>query len=175
MTRSPLYLDGILNAPWCPGTPTLAKAYVPTFSDVLDFDSYRLMGHVPKVPAHVTYPDHYALVLAIVNVITQEAGDSLDEILINSRMPSVVRMPQELFGRNVLFLNTPWGEAERIAQTGTRVMVIEERFLRHSVEDADNSLKLGWFNAPQGGEAALRRMAGKLAPFGIRTTQQVAA
>jgi len=175
MKHGPIIYEGTLCQPWLPGKPTRAKAYVPAFHDVLDFDSYRLMGHIPAVRAHVTYPDHYALLLAILNVITEESNGGIQEILINSRMPSVVRVPQDFFGRNVLFLNAPRLEAERIAVEGTNVLVIEERFLRHTVEDADNSLKLAWFNAPSGGDVTLLRMSERFATLGIQAAKRNAA
>lgn len=175
MSNVPLTYAGVLCSPWKAGKPTPAKAYVPPFSDVLDFDSYRLMGQNPSVRAHVTYPDHYALLLAILNVITHESDLQIDEILINSRMPSVVRVPQDFFGRNVLFLNEPLREAKLIAADGAQVLVIEERFLRHSVENADNSLKVTWFNAPTGAEAAMDRMADGFDALGIHAVKWNAA
>ncbi|GAA4222718.1 hypothetical protein GGQ68_001020 [Sagittula marina] len=175
MTRSPVTFEGQLCRAWNAGKPTRAQSYVPPFYDALDFDSYRLMGRARTARAFVTYPDHYALLAAILGEVRAGCGPEIDEILINSRMPSVVRLPADFFGTNVLFLNDPEDEAVRLAKTGVQVLVIRERFVRHTVEAADNGLSLLWWNAPEDGTEAMQRLATRLRGLGIAPAAKAAA
>ena len=167
MTGELIYC-GTLTRPPQPGKPGKAGAYVPAFADVLDYDSYRLMTQPVVTQAHVSYPQHYTLLAALIGRLRQIPG--IDEILVNSRMPSVVRLPEALFGINLFFVNDVATEARLVAAEGRSVVAVVERFLRHSIERADNSLTIRWLNPPKGADAAWQAMLESLPGFGLQAS-----
>ncbi|MGL6211539.1 MAG: hypothetical protein ACRC14_17090 [Paracoccaceae bacterium] len=174
MMTPQMTFHGTLTRPWQPGRPGKAGAYVPTFDDALDFDSYRLMTQPTVTQAHVSYPQHYALLTALITALRQLPG--IDEILVNSRMPSVVRLPEAVFGINLFFVNDVMAEAQRVAAEGLSVVAVDERFLRHSIERADNSLTILWLNPAEGAAAAWAAVVALLPGFGIEADRcEVAA
>lgn len=167
MTQVIEYL-GLLARTYQPGKPALSGFHTPPFHDDLDFDSYRLLGCGSWPASRVTYEHKYALMSDIVGILRHEAEGLFEEILIYSRMPSIMRMPKPLFGKDLFFLLGLEDECERLSVTGISFFAMREGFLRHMVEDGDNRLLLRWYNAPPGAAMAMARIADALNACGIK-------
>lgn len=158
---------GLLVGTYRPGKPALSGFHTPPFHDDLDFESYRLMGRASWPASRVTYERKYELLGEILGIIRREAAGLFDEILVYSRMPSIMRMPKPLFGADVFFLLGLEDECERLAAEGVRLFALREGFLRHALEDGDNRMSLRWFNAPDGAAAVMERIAAGLSACGL--------
>ncbi|MNG28097.1 hypothetical protein D3C84_1133090 [compost metagenome] len=82
-------------------------------------------------------------------------------------MPSIMRMPKSLFGKDLFFLLGLEDECERLAAKGVSLFGLREGFLRHMLEDGDNRLLLRWYNAPVGAAETMVRIADALNDCGI--------
>lgn len=158
---------GLLARTYRPGKPALSGFHTPQFHDNLDFESYRLLGRGSWPVSRVTYERKYELLSDIVGILRHEAEGLFQEILIYSRMPSIMRMPPPLFGKDLFFLVGLEDECERLSDTGGSFFGLREGFLRHMVEDGDNRLLLRWYNAPEGAAEVMVRIANALKECGI--------
>lgn len=158
---------GLLSQTYKPGKPAPSALHTPAFSDVLDFDSYRRLGRESWPRSFVTYERKYELLSEIVALLRAETGAACAEIIAYSRMPSIMRMPPELFGDDLFFVTDPDGESDRIAAQGISHLVLRDGFLRHSLEDGDNRLTLRWRLAPADADQIMARVAAGLERLGI--------
>lgn len=162
---------GRLTRTYKPGKPAPSALHTPPFEDVLDFDSYRRMGRARWPRSFVTYERKYELLAEIVRLIRTETAEFGTEIIAYSRMPSIMRMPPELFGSDIFFVTDPEGESDRIAAQGINHIVLREGFLRHALEDGDNRLTLRWRLAPKGAWASMIALSEGFEALGIVTEQ----
>jgi len=158
---------GKLGRIYKPNKPALSGFHTPPFHDDLDFESYRMLGREAWPRSFVTYERKYELLAEIVTILRAEAAGLFDEILFYSRMPSIMRMPKDLFGPDLFFLVDLDAESRTLQAAGISHFAVREGFLRHMLEDGDNTVQIDWHWAPKGADDALQRISKALEGLGI--------
>lgn len=164
---------GMLSRTFKPNKPAPSALHTPGFTDVLDFDSYRRLGRESWPRSFVTYERKYELLAEIIAAIRTVTAPHCAEIIAYSRMPSIMRMPPELFGNDLFFVTDLDGESDRIADQGISHMAMRDGFLRHSLEDGDNRLTLRWRHAPNDAPERIGQLAEMLKDLGITSETQI--
>lgn len=159
--------QGTLVRVYKPNRPARSVFNTPAFDDDLDFDSYRMLGRGTWPASRVTYERKYELLSEIFDLIRKHAAGQFSEMLVYSRMPSIMRMPKPLFGPDVFFLLGLDDEAQRLQPTGLSFLTIREGFVRHALEDGDNQITVRWFNAPDLALVAMQEISKALEALGI--------
>jgi len=162
-----LTLTGRLARVYKPDQPALSGYHTPPFHTDLDFDSYRLLGRTVWPASKVTYERKYELLAEIVTILRRHGKGRFAEIVFQARMPSIIRMPEALFGDDIFFVLGLDEAIGQLAAEGIAFLAVEEGFLRHALEDGQNGFRLRWYNAPEGSEAALDMIAADLVALGI--------
>lgn len=158
---------GRLTQIYKPNKPALSGFHTPPFHDDLDFESYRLLGRSVWPQSFVTYERKYELLAEIVSILREQAAGQFHEILFYSRMPSVMRMPKELFGPDLFFVVDLEAESQTLQRAGVAHFAVREGFLRHMLEDGDNSLTIDWHGAPENYQRTLNHLSQSFAGLGI--------
>lgn len=157
-----LSLTATLSRPLPGLTPSLF--HTPPFVDEQDFESYALMGREDWTRSRMTYGQKHALMGAVVALLRETCGA---EMIVNSRMPAVARMPDAMLGDDVFFALDVAAERAALAAEGLSVLTVEEGFARHPLEYGDNRLRLTWTNPPADAAGRLGAAAAGLAALGL--------
>lgn len=162
--------EGIFNGFPAPGKLTVCDYGLIPFHDDLDFESYEIMGRPRRekwIPTRVNYEQKYVLLADILGIVRQEAGSSLQEIILNSRMPSWHRMPAALMGKDIFVVVDVDYETERLLKENISFITLYEGFIRHANEEGHNQLVLHWYRAPEDGGVRLAAMQARFAALGL--------
>ncbi|MBV8753553.1 MAG: hypothetical protein JO309_01595 [Pseudonocardiales bacterium] len=141
----------------------------PPFTDDMDFESFEMMGRSQWATPLVTYEEKYGLLSDILRVIRGHCGSACDEMILNSRMPSTIRMPQEMFGSDLFLVLDVAAETRRLWAEGRRFISIQEGFVRNLMEEGENELVLDWYRPPADAGDRLHQMIRGFEAIGLKT------
>lgn len=153
-----------------PGKLTVCDYGLIPFHDDMDFESYEIMGRPRRarwVPTRVNYAQKYQLLGEVLGILRREAGTALQEILLNSRMPSWHRMPSQMLGSDIFVVQDLEYEIGRLNAAGLSFISLYEGLVRHANEDGENEILLEWHQSPEDGLTRLQAMQTAFAALGI--------
>ncbi|MGA2286893.1 hypothetical protein [Bradyrhizobium sp.] len=142
----------------------------PAFDDDRDFESFAKIGRWRWSTPQVGYEEKYGVLSDLLRIIRTHRGDSVDEMIMTSRMPSTLRMPKEMFGDDLFLVVDVEAEARELIRLGRRFIAIREGFVRNIVEAGQNEFVLDWHQPPADVEARLAAMIIGFELAGLRTS-----
>lgn len=151
---------------------TESQFFMIPFHDDGDFETLEMLARPTRnrwVQTKVTYTQKYLLLEQVLTTIRECAENEVDEILLNSRMPSAVRMPLSMIGRDIFVVLDVDLEAARIKAEGHSVVVVRERLVRNALEEGANEFVLDWHNPPEHGCRLLMAMIKRFESLGFQT------
>jgi hypothetical protein len=141
----------------------------PAFAAESDFASYEKVGPRQRVVSLVNYHEKYALLAQIIGAVRCHAGPALAEIVLNSRMPSTLRMPRELFGEDIFLVHDVAAEARVLSAQRRCFVAMHEGFVRDYMETGGNEMLLDWYWPPEDSAARIKAIASAFEILGIET------
>jgi hypothetical protein len=164
-----LHYEGILTAPRRSPEQTRSKYHTPAFTDESDFAGFEKIGRQVWTAALVNYEEKYVLLAQIVAAVRRHLGDGMGEIVLNSRMPSALRMPRELFGADIFLVHDVAAEARSLLADVHSFVTVHEGFVRDYIEAGSNELLLDWYKPSRDGVARLQALADEFITLGLAT------
>lgn len=147
---------------------TLSDFYLVPFHDDLDFESFSILGAArerPWPPVLLNYTQKYALMSKVLDALRKCCHGT--DIVLNSRMPSTLRMPAAMLGDDIFVALDLEAEANRYLAKGHSVIAVHEALLRYATEEGRNELVVSWHLPPADVEARLRDFRQQLGEWGF--------
>jgi hypothetical protein len=164
-----LQYEGVLIAPRRSAAHARSMCPIPAFAAESDFASYERIAPAQRVVSLVNYDEMYALLAQIVGAVRCNAGPALAEIVLNSRMPSTLRMPRELFGADIFLVHDVAAEARVLSAERRCFLAIHESFVRDYIETGCNELLMDWYWPPEDSATRIKAIASAFEILGIET------
>lgn len=155
---------------------TLSDFYLVPFHDDLDFESFEILGRQRSWPwprTLLNYAQKYQLLSSVLAAIRECCLGRYTHIIVNSRMPSTIRMPPAMLAEDVFVVLDVEAEAWRFAGEGRSVITLQEGLIRYATESGNNELDINWHLAPADGTQRMQALALRLQELGFALRQVV--
>ena len=152
---------------------TQSDGFILPFYDDQDFETYEILGRKVRtrwVETRVNYPQKYDLLSEVLAIIRRWAEPVQYEILLNSQVPSIIRMPSSMLGGDIFVVVDVEMEARRLMEQGRCIIAVREGVIRYGYEQGSNELIIEWFNAPFEAEQMLDNMQREFQGLGFKVT-----
>ena len=147
---------------------TLSEFFVVPFHDDLDFESFEILGRQRSLPwprVLLNYTQKYQLLSSVLGAVRECCKGT--QIVLNSRMPSTIRMPAAMMGADVFVVLDIEAEARRYTAQGRSVITMQEGLIRYATESGANELVLTWYGAPADGPELMQLLGQRLQALGF--------
>ncbi|MGA2286884.1 hypothetical protein [Bradyrhizobium sp.] len=132
-----------------------------------DFTAMALMARAEWAPVLLSFAQRHDLMRRIFQTIDAVLGDTLQRILLHSRVPAGGRMPAILARETVFIVSELECEIARLLSAGLSFLSIHEGFVRHPLEVGNNEVEIAWHNPPEGGAARFNLLTSELNKLGF--------
>jgi hypothetical protein len=149
---------------------TLSDFYLVPFHDDLDFESFEILGRQRSWPwprTLLNYTQKYQLLSSVLAAVREYCQGCYTHIIVNSRMPSTIRMPPAMLAEDVFVVLDVEAEALRFVSQGHSVVTLKEGLIRYATESGNNELVINWHLAPVDGTQRMQALALRLQELGF--------
>lgn len=154
---------------------TLSDFYLVPFHDDLDFESFEILGRQRSWPwprTLLNYTQKYQLMSSVLAAVRECCLGCYTHIVVNSRMPSTIRMPPAMLAEDVFVVLDVEAETQRYASQGRSVITLEEGLIRYATESGNNELVINWHLAPADGAQRMQVLALRLQELGFALREE---
>lgn len=149
---------------------TRSDFFLVPFHDDLDFESFEILGRQRQWPwprTLLNYTQKYQLLSSVLNAVRDCCKGSDTQIVLNSRMPSTLRMPAAMLGDDVFVVIDIEAEAQRNVARGRSVITLHEGMIRYATESGENELIVTWHLGPADASQRLQALGLRLQELGF--------